>query len=233
MYDPEQKSALISYFRTFLTEERWNRMNRVLDQRTRRLTVVLEDIYQPHNASAVLRSCDCFGVQDVHVIEKENRFDPSSDVTIGADRWLSIRRYDDAEGDNTGRCLESLREKGYRLAATTPHEQDTMVEDLPMDRPVALLFGAELTGLSSDALDAADVKVGIPMFGFSESYNISVSAALCLYELSLRVRRERDDWELTEREKSDILLEWMRRSVRGDEMLERKFREERGIQGER
>lgn len=226
MSRPEEQKELIRYFRDFLTDERWERLNRVLDLRTRRIAVVLEDIYQPHNASAVLRSCDCFGVQDIHVIENRNDFDPSSGVTIGADRWLSLHRYGEEGEDNTRRCLSLLRERGYRLVATTPHEEDMLIEDLPLDRPLALMFGAELEGLSEKALEAADLCARVPMYGFSESYNISVSAALCLYELSRRMRREREDWPLDGDEKRELLLEWMRESIRASDLLEERFRGE-------
>lgn len=223
---------LIAYLRTFVTDERWERLNEVLSLRTRRLTVVLEDIYQPHNASAVLRSCDCFGVQDVHIIENENRFSPSSEVTVGSDQWLTLQRYR-GEGDNTLGCLRRLREEGYRLVATTPHESDEKetvdIDRLSLERPTALLFGSELPGLSDRAMQEADLCARVPMLGFSESYNISVSAALCLYELSLRMRRSlpREQWELPESYRRELLLRWLKNSLRAGEELAEKFLRER------
>lgn len=217
---------IINYLREFATDDRWNKINNVLENRTRYLTVVLEDIYQPHNASAVLRSCDCFGIQDTHIIENKNEFDPNEGVTIGADKWITLHSYSEAKKNNTQHCYQQLREKGYQIIATTPHEEDVTIDNIALDQKTALVFGAELTGLSDDAMAGADGYAKIPIVGFSESYNISVSAALCLYELSTRLRKKRDDWHLQESEKIDLQLEWLKKSVRAPEKLIQRYLEE-------
>lgn len=222
--DQASKKALIDHLQQFITDNRWQRINEVLNQRTRFLSVVLEDLYQPHNASAVLRSCDCFGVQDVHIIENENSFNPSQGVTIGSDQWLSLHKYKEGGGQNTKQCYQQLREKGYRLIATTPHEDDVTIDEVPLDQKTALIFGSELTGLSDFALKEADGYARIPMAGFSESFNISVSAALCLYELSTRLRKGESGWMLSEEEKTDLRLEWIRKSVRAADKIEERWR---------
>lgn len=220
------KAQLIQYLRQFATEERWQRINKVIDKRTRYVSVILEDIYQPHNASAVLRSCDCFGIQDVHIIENKNEFDPNKGVTIGADQWISLQSYNQPDRNNTEHCYQQLKEKGYQIIATTPHENDVTIDEVSLDEKTALVFGAELTGLSDYALEHADGYAKIPMAGFSESFNISVSAALCLYELSTRLRQSRDDWELDESEKLDLQFDWLKNSVRAPEKLIQRYLEE-------
>lgn len=219
----EIKTKLVNYLRNFATDRRWETIQQVLDQRTKHITVVLEDIYQSHNASAVLRSCDCFGIQDVHIIENRHQFDPSQGVTIGADQWLSQYTYSEKEVNNTARCYEKLREKGYRIIATTPHDKQVTIHELPVDPKTALVFGAELTGLSDYALQEADGYVSVPIFGFSESYNISVSAALCLYDLRLRLNRSSVNWKLTEQERTDLELKWLEKSIRAGKKLKEKF----------
>ena len=220
------KEALIDHLLQFITQDRWQRINEVLEQRTRFLTVVLEDLYQPHNASAVLRSCDCFGIQDVHIVENENKFSPSKGVTIGSDQWLSLHRYNSGEGmQNTKQSYQQLRDEGYRLIATTPHEDDVTIGEVSLDQKTALVFGSELTGLSDCALEEADGYARIPMAGFSESFNISVSAALCLYELSTRLRKENNNnWPLSEEEKIDLQLDWIRKSIRAADKIEERWR---------
>src|SRR6056297_416901 len=161
--DKALKSQLLTYLREFITKDRWQTIEQVLENRTKYLTVVLEDIYQPHNASAVLRSCDCFGIQDVHIIENRNEFDPNQGITIGADQWISIHSYNESGVNNTKRCYEHLREQGYRIIATTPHEDDVTIDELPVDQKTALVFGAELKGLSDYALENADGYARIPM----------------------------------------------------------------------
>jgi len=221
------KSQLIEYLRQFATEDRWQRINNVIDKRTRYLSVILEDIYQPHNASAVLRSCDCFGIQDVHIIENKNEFDPNKGVTIGADQWITLESYNQPGINNTEQCYRQLKEKGYQIIATSPHENDETIDEVSLDQKTALVFGAELTGLSDYALEHADGYAKIPMVGFSESFNISVSAALCLYELSTRLRKSRDDWALAESEKLDLQFEWLKKSVRApDKLIERYLKEQ-------
>lgn len=217
------KKELITHLQQFITDERLQKINSVLESRTRFLTVVLEDLYQPHNASAVLRSCDCFGIQDVHIIENENEFSPSKGVTIGSDQWLSLKKYNEKSGPNTRQCFQSLRQDGYKIIATTPHEQDVSINELPLDEKTAIVFGSELTGLSDEAMAEADGYVKIPMVGFSESFNISVSAALCLYELSTRLRKDNGKWPLNDREKVNLRLDWIRNSVREVEMIEKRF----------
>lgn len=220
------QTALITYLRQFATEERWQKINEVLNRRTRYLSVVLEDIYQPHNASAVLRSCDCFGIQDVHIIENHNEFDPNKGVTIGADKWITLQSHNQPGQNNSASCFRKLKECGYRLIATTPHEKDMTIDEISLDQKTALVFGAELNGLSDYALEHADGYARIPMEGFSESFNISVSAALCLYELSTRLRKKRDNWQLTPSEKETLQLEWLKKSVRAPEKLIRHYLKE-------
>lgn len=220
------KSQLVQYLREFVTDDRWQTINEVLDKRTRYLTVVLEDLYQPHNASAVLRSCDCFGIQDVHVIENRNEFDPNKGVTIGADKWISLHSYNQQGQNNTRECYQQLKAQGYRIIATTPHEGDTTIDEVPMDQKTALVFGAELEGLSDYALNHADGYARIPMVGFSESFNISVGAALCLYELSTRLRNTRDDWSLADQEKLELQLDWLKKSIRASHQLIQRFLDE-------
>lgn len=222
-----KQTKLINYLRGFATEERWQKIEEVVQQRTRHVTVVLEDIYQPHNASAVLRSCDGFGIQDVHIIENNNQFEASSQVTIGADQWLSLSRYKQPNTDNTEACFNYLKEKGYRVIATSPHEDDVNLNDLPITDKTALVFGTELDGISERAKELADGFVKIPMAGFSESFNISVSAAVCLYNLTRRLRTSNVNWKLTEEEMEALKLDWLKQSIKAGEQLERTFLENR------
>ncbi|MBO6621102.1 MAG: RNA methyltransferase [Balneola sp.] len=217
-------NQLIEYLKEFISEARWERINEVLDERTEHITVVLEDIYQPHNASAVLRSCDGFGIQNVHVIENNNIFDASSEVTIGADQWLSLHRYKNPSSDNVADCFEALRGKGYQIVATTPHENDHNLDELDISKPTALVFGTELDGVTDQVMEQADAFVKIPMSGFSESFNISVSAAICLYDTSTRLRKSvaKSEWTLSENRREELLLEWVKKSIKaGDQLAEK------------
>ena len=201
------------------------RIESVLAQRTRYITVALENIYQPHNASAVLRSCDAFGIQDVHIIEGTNRFRTNPGVEVGAAQWLTLRRYrhrdhTDANDNSTGNgatrmAVDSLRQAGYRIVATTPHPDDHALVDFDLlPGPVALLFGNEPDGLSSYVLEQADEYMHIPMFGFVDSFNISVSAALVLYQLTNSLRASDLDWQLGIAERAELLRNWIGKRLR-------------------
>jgi len=226
--DKALQQDLIRYLTGFITDNKRDKYEEVLALRTRYITVVLEDIFQPHNASAVMRSCDLFGVQDIHVIENTNRFTVNPGVTVGSSKWLSLNRYNQRDADNTTACLSQLRARGYRIVATTPHRQDCLLHDLPVDKPFALLFGTEETGLSETALNLADEFVRIPQVGFTESFNISVSVALTLYDTTQRLRQSGLPIGLSEEEKAEIRLAWLRKSIRRSKMLEERFFEERG-----
>ena len=214
---------LITYLSQFVTERRFNLMKEIAAQRTRYLTVVLEDIYQPHNASAVLRTCDCLGIQDVHIIENKNRYTLNPDVELGAAQWLNLVRYPKSTGNSKETILE-LRNKGYRIVATSPHSQDTSPDTFPLQKgPAALVFGTEMRGITPEILDMADDYIRIPMQGFTESFNISVSAAITLYVLTQRLRESGIDWKLTEKEQDDLILSWLRKTIKHSDQLEKRF----------
>lgn len=217
-----RREAEITILRPFISDRRWERMQTVLAHRTRYVTVAVEDIYQPHNGSAILRSCDAFGFQDVHIIENRNRYQVNPGVELGTSQWLTMHRYRREENDHpaaaTDACLHALRGAGYRIVATSPHEEGATPDTLPLaGGPVALLFGTEKEGLTETALAGADEHLRIPMVGFVESLNISVSAAVTLHRLGNRLREGGTvpiPWQLSEDERRDILHRWILRNVR-------------------
>ena len=218
----ETKQRLLAFYAEYLTDRRKARFEEVINYRTRYITVVLEDVFQSHNASAVLRSCDLTGIQDVHAIENRNEYDINTDIDMGSSKWLNLYRYNQQKY-NTLDAFQKLRNEGYRIVATTPHKNDHTLDTLPIDGKFALVFGTELNGLTDVAIENADEFLRIPMYGFTESYNISVSAALSMFTLTERMRKSTINWHLTIEEKESILLEWSRRSVKFHEKLERKF----------
>ncbi len=202
-------------------------MKKVLEERTRYITVAVEDIFQPHNASAVLRTCDCFGVQDVHIIENSNKYRLNPGVELGTAQWLSLKRHNE-QNENTRSAIDHLRNAGYRVVATTPHTNETPLPAFSLEEgPVALLFGTEMHGLSESALELADEHLAIPMYGFVESFNISVSAAIILFHLTtlLREPTREIDYHLTREEQDTLYLEWLRASITRVEAVERRFEE--------
>jgi tRNA (guanosine-2'-O-)-methyltransferase len=214
--------CLAEYLSAFVSDERLNRFNTIIQNRTRHITIALENIFQPHNASAVLRSCDCFGVQDVHIIENDFKYEVNDDIALGSSKWLTLVKHNSTQ-NNTLACIDYLKKKGYRIIATTPHNNDTIIEDLPIDNKLALFFGTELEGISKEVMDHADGFVKIPMYGFTESFNISVSAALSLNVLISRLRKSQIAWQLSEDEKTGIKLQWLKNSIRDSELLEKEF----------
>ncbi len=218
---------LISHLSEFVSPSRLDTFTQVLSKRTRYLTVCLEDIYQSQNASAVLRTCDCLGIQDVHIIENKNRFDINPDVVLGSSKWLDLMKYNE-EGNNTITALKKLKSDGYRIVATTPHKNDQDLDDIDLEKgKVALIFGTELTGLTEEAMDLADEYLKIPNVGFTESFNISVSAAIILYQLSQKLRNSDINWKLSGEEYDELMLQWLKKSIKKSDLIEEQFKKMR------
>jgi len=213
---------LINHLTQFVSETRRAKFDEVLKYRTKHITIALEDLYQPHNASAVLRSCDIFGIQDIHIIENKNAYTVNKDIAMGSPKWLNLHKYRKQE-NNSLACIKNLKEKGYRIIATSPNENVCTIDELSIDKPLALFFGTELTGISETVLQEADEFVKIPMYGFTESFNISVSAALCLRSLVEKLHKADFDWHLNKEEMDEHMLKWLRNSIRKVDSIEKDF----------
>jgi tRNA (guanosine-2'-O-)-methyltransferase len=217
------EERLIQYLAQFITKRRLQLINKVVSGRTRYLTVVLEDIYQPHNASAVLRSCDCFGIQDVHIIENKNQYRINPDVTLGSDKWLTLYKYKQSD-NNTREAITRLKSAGYRIVATSPHKKHTSIENFDLHKgKAALLFGTELKGLSEEAISMADEFITIPMVGFTESLNISVTVAIILYVLTNRLGKTNIPWQMTLPEINQLKVQWIKNSIKRSDNIENFF----------
>ena len=217
------RKELISYLSSFVTEERVELFQTKIKERSRHLTVVLEDVFQSRNISAAMRSADCFGLQDVHIIENKNKFISDKTVSLGAGEWLNIIQHNKAK-QNTELCIENLKKQGYQIIATTPHNSDITLNEVDIENnKIAILFGTELTGLSNEALSLADKKMKIEMHGFTESLNISVSAAICCQNLSNKMRKSDVNWKIKENEADEIMLNWLRNTIKSSEEIEQRF----------
>jgi len=224
------RKELLEYLSAVVTAERLALYNKIIENRTNYITVVLEDIFQAQNASAVLRTCDCLGIQNVHVIENRNRFQVDTEVSMGSSKWITLNSYRKNK-NNSLEAIHSLKKNGYRIVATSPHTNDIELPDFDISKgKIALVFGSELPGISETVTKEADEFLKIPMFGFTESFNISVSAAIILHHLTEKLRNsESIDWHLTEDEKVEIKLHWIKNTVKKSSLIEKRFWEERGI----
>ncbi len=200
---------LLEYLEGFVSEDRRARFLQVLSQRTRFLTVAMEDVFQLHNTSAVLRSCEVFGVQELHLIEDRFGRRTDSKIAMGAQQWVDLHRYPSAAA-----CVSELKAKGYQIVATTPEANACTLENFRQGLPTALFFGTEKEGLSPEIMAAADSRLSIPMVGFTESLNISVAAAIILYTLTDRLRKSDLPWALSENEILEKRLDWTKKSIK-------------------
>lgn len=208
---------LLQYLEEYLTENRKKRFSQVLDERTKHFTVAVEDVYQLHNTSAVIRSCDVFGIQEVHIIEEINRKRIDREIAMGAQKWVDLNRY-----NNVKDCIKSLKNQGYQIVATTPHTEDCLIQDFNITNKSCFFFGRETEGLSDEVLNAADVFLKIPMVGFTESLNISVSAAIILHDVTTRLKASKINWQLSEMEKAAKRLDWIKKTIKSyDEIVKR------------
>ncbi|WP_299261722.1 RNA methyltransferase [uncultured Aquimarina sp.] len=211
---------LLTYLESFLTPRRQSLYKKVIEQRTNYFTVAVEDVYQLHNTSAVIRSCDVFGIQNVHVIEEINAKRIDREIAMGAQKWVDINRY-----TTTKECIASLKSKGYQIVATTPHDNSVELKDFDISKPSVFFFGQEQEGLSDTVLDAADTKLHIPMVGFTESLNISVSAAIILQHITSLLRNSDIDWQLSEEEKLEKRLDWAKKVIKSHEKIIARYKE--------
>ena len=207
-------TELLSYLEGFLTDDRKERFLEVLSKRTTYLTVAVEDVFQFHNTSAILRSCDAFGIQEVYTIE--DRFGDRLDknIAMGAQQWVDVYRY-----QTTAECIDKLKQEGYSIIATVPHSQAQSVADFELHQKAALFFGTEREGLSEEVLQQADAFITVPMVGFSESLNVSVSAAILLEQLSNKLRNSTLPWQLTPVQVLDKRLDWTKKSIKNVEQI--------------
>ena len=216
---------LIPFLSEFISERRLSIIRNVLEQRTRYVTVLLEDIYQSQNASAVLRTCECLGIQDIHVVENKNKYHYHPGVAMGAGKWVHLYKYNQHE-NNSLKAIEYLKSNHYRIVATVPGENCISLEDFNIEKgKFAIIFGSEINGISKDIRDRADELLTIPMYGFTESFNISVSTAIILYHLMGRIKKSDINWSLSEEERAVLFLEWLKASVKKPELLIKKFYE--------
>lgn len=219
------RKELINYLAEFTSDNKKSIFEKVLNYRTRHLTVVLENTHHSQNSSAVIRTCDCFGVQDVHVIEKEHEYLLNTKVLKGSAKWVNIHKYESSET-----AIQQLKQLGYSIVATSPKQNSLALDQLPINKKTALVFGTELDGISDEILSLADDTIHIPMYGFTESFNLSVSAAICIQSFINKLHQSTENWKLSNSEKELIRLNWLAKSVARPEIHLNNFFKERNIE---
>jgi len=211
---------LLEHLETYLTNSRREKFKKVLSQRTKYFTVATEDVYQLHNTSAVIRTCDVFGIQEVQIIEERNTKRIDREIAMGAQKWVDVNRFHSVKD-----CLADMKQQGYQIVATTPHTNDCVLHDFDISKKSCFFFGREVEGLSQEVLDVANCYLKIPMVGFTESLNISVSAAIILQQVTSKLRQSDINWQLTENEILEKRFDWVKKSIRSHEDILKRFYE--------
>ena len=216
------EKEFLDYAFNQLSENRQELMKEVLAKRTNHVTVILEDFYQPHNFSAVLRSCDIFGINKVNIIENKNRYQSNPKVNMGSEKWVDIKKFNQLE-NNTEACINQLKKDGYKIIAAHPHESKKSLHDVNLDQKTAILFGTEKAGVSDIAMEHVDEFMAIPMYGFTESFNVSVAAALTLSHVRHVLNDSDINWQLNEEDKNQVLDRWLSKCINGYSKLKTQY----------
>lgn len=208
----------LNYLETIITENRREKFLDVLSRRTKHFTVAIEDLFQLHNTSAVMRSCEIFGIQELNVVEEKYGKTIDKEIAMGAQKWVDVNRFSSITD-----CITNLKGKGYRIIATSPHEDSCLLEDFDISQPAAFFFGTERLGLSEEVMQQADGFLKIPMFGFTESINVSSSAAIIIQSVSSKLRSSDIQWQLTEQEMLEKRIDWARKSIKDIDFITERY----------
>lgn len=222
------QQKLLAELKKYITNERWQLFQQVIALRTRHFAFALEDVFQDHNSGALIRSCDCFGIQDLYLVENRYSNKITHSIAIGSEKWVTLKRFGDSE-DSSLACIEALKKENYNIIATSPHAKSLNLYDLPLDQKAVFFLGSEKKGLSESVLSRADYTLSIPIYGFAESYNVSVAGALIMQHLRYRLHSSNVAWQLREEEKIEILLDWTIKSIRSGIHLASKHLEDLGL----
>ncbi len=220
--DIEKKEKYYQMLCQIISPERRTLIEQMIDKRTDYFVPVIENIHKSQNASAVLRTCDCLGLQEVKIIENNNKFSVTDDISLGANKWLNIKKYSSFE-NNTKQCFDDLKKQGYKIIATMPNKNDVTLQEVDITQKSAIVFGSEVDGISQQAIDNADCFMKIPMYGFTESFNISVCAAITMHYLTDKLRQSQMDWHLTKEKKYDTLILWALQSITSKDKIEKEL----------
>lgn len=223
MFDSKLKQELINYLYGYISDNKRSLIEKISARRTRYITIVLEDIEESKDASAVIRTCDCFGIQEINIVENNRLYKLNPDVTMGSSKWIDINHFKNPATDNTSNCIDYLKAEGYKIIAMTPDKSAISLEDLPLNGKMALMFGSEKNGLSETALKKADLLVNIPGYGITQSYTISVSAAITIHFLTSKLLKTGIKGFLSSEELLELKLKWIKKVIKKGEMLEKKF----------
>lgn len=216
-------TGLYSYLAQFLNERRLQMIDQKIVHRTRYFSILLENVFQSKNISAVLRTAECMGIQNVHIVENNNRFEYNPYVTRGADKWLTIKRYN-TEINNSLIAIRKLKSEGFRIVATSPNVNGSTPENFDIQKgKFVVAFGTEWEGLSDSILQEADEFIQIPMVGYTESLNLSVSAAIVLYTLCNRLRNSQVNWQLDNSDFEEVRVQWIKSMIKKSDLLVDKY----------
>ena len=209
---------IFQHLQQFLTDERLEKINHFAPESSDFVLPVIEDVFQFRNAAAIVRSVEACGFHKIIAMESEHEFNPNLRVTKGAETWVEVEKLP--------HNLDSLREiknRGYKILAVSPENNATMLSDYDLKEPVALVFGTEAAGVSKEILDFADETLAIPMYGFTQSFNVSVAAAICVYELKQKLLRSNLDYKLSEEKLWEMKVRWAMNSIKSGEQILAKY----------
>lgn len=210
------------YLKQFLTDERLSKIEFYAQESSDFVLPVMEDIFQFRNAAAIVRSVEACGFHKIVAMESENEFNPNLRVTKGAETWVEVEKM-----PHQLESLKKIKERGYKILAVSPEKNAIMLPDYDLKEPVALVFGTEKEGVTEEILDFADETLAIPMYGFTKSFNVSVAAAICFYDLKQKLVKSDFEYKLSNEKLWNLKVRWAKNSIKsGEEILQKYLMEQ-------
>lgn len=220
----EHLPHIYAYLQQFLTAERLHKIEYHAEESSDFILPVLEDIYQFRNAAAIVRSVEACGFHKIVALEKENLFNPNLKVTKGADTWVNVERLPWSLDS-----LQKIKNRGYRMVAVSPEKNAISLPNFKITEPVSLIFGTEWDGITEEILEFADETLKIPMYGFTKSFNVSVAAAICMYDMKQKLLNSNLNYKLSEEKKLELKIKWAVNSLRSGEEILQNYRQKNNL----
>lgn len=196
-------SLIVQQLLQKFSSEKAHSIAKILAARTYHITLVLEDLFHEHHVATMIRTAECFGIQDAHLIKVRHQIPLFNSISKGAQQWVSIHEYSSSKA-----CLSALKSQGYKIVATVPDNNALALHELPLEHKIALCFGTERQGLTADVLEQADYRITIPMKGFTQSFNVAQSASIIMYDVIRRLEQSSINWTASNEEQYALLQKW-------------------------